>query len=130
MAVAGTAGSGATASAKKQSMSEIKLRRLSELNIRLKEDLERPRVKVSEACESLIAFCKSTKDHMVPSVWGPLEKHEDRKCPCDKPHNIGANMNCSLQSTINQEHRLLRVHVMDDRRTPIAHTTLVMAIFA
>ncbi|ORY80786.1 guanine nucleotide-binding protein subunit gamma [Protomyces lactucae-debilis] len=77
MAVAGTAGSGTTASAKKQSMSEIKLRRLSELNIRLKEDLDRPRVKVSEACETLIAFCKNTKDHMVPSVWGPLEKHED-----------------------------------------------------
>lgn len=37
------------AKAKKQSMADLKLRRLQELNARLKEDLERPRVKVSEA---------------------------------------------------------------------------------
>ncbi|PGH33460.1 guanine nucleotide-binding protein subunit gamma, other [[Emmonsia] crescens] len=37
---------------KKQNMAELKLRRLTELNIRLKEDLERPRVKVSEAAMS------------------------------------------------------------------------------
>ena len=34
---------------KKQSMADLKLRRLNELNMRLKEDLERPRIKVSEA---------------------------------------------------------------------------------
>lgn len=33
----------------KQSMAELKLRRLTELNLRLKEDLERPRVRLSEA---------------------------------------------------------------------------------
>ena len=33
----------------KQSMSELKLRRLTEHNQRLREDLERPRVRVSEA---------------------------------------------------------------------------------
>ena len=37
---------------KKQSMADLKLRRLNELNSRLKEDLERPRVKVSEASAS------------------------------------------------------------------------------
>ncbi|KKZ60191.1 hypothetical protein EMCG_05113 [[Emmonsia] crescens] len=37
---------------KKQNMAELKVRRLTELNIRLKEDLERPRVKVSEAAMS------------------------------------------------------------------------------
>lgn len=37
---------------KKQSMADLKLRRLKELNIRLQEDLERPRVKVSEAASS------------------------------------------------------------------------------
>lgn len=35
--------------ARKQSMAELKLRRLQELNSRLKEDLDRPRVKVSDA---------------------------------------------------------------------------------
>ncbi|CAG8767160.1 14909_t:CDS:1, partial [Gigaspora margarita] len=34
---------------KQQSMADIKLRRLVELNQRLREDLDRPRVRVSEA---------------------------------------------------------------------------------
>jgi len=37
---------------KKQSMADLKLRRLNELNSRLREDLERPRIKVSEASMS------------------------------------------------------------------------------
>ena len=40
---------------KKQSMAELKLRRLTELNARLREDLDRPRIKVSDACQSLVA---------------------------------------------------------------------------
>ena len=40
---------------KKQSMADLKLRRLNELNMRLKEDLERPRIKVSEAAMSYVA---------------------------------------------------------------------------
>lgn len=39
---------------KKQSMADLKLRRLNELNSRLKEDLERPRIKVSEASMSSV----------------------------------------------------------------------------
>lgn len=62
-------------------MSELKLRRLTEHNIRLREDLARPRMRVSEAsarsvwlCSflagadtdiSLIRYCKTTKDHLV-----------------------------------------------------------------
>lgn len=34
---------------KKQSVADLKYRRLIELNSRLREDLDRPRVKVSEA---------------------------------------------------------------------------------
>lgn len=30
---------------------------------------------------SLIAYCKSTRDVLVPSVWGPLEKKEDPYSP-------------------------------------------------
>jgi len=40
--------------AKKQSMADLKYRRLMELNSRLKEDLDRPRVKVSEAALSYV----------------------------------------------------------------------------
>ena len=41
---------------KKQSMADLKLRRLNELNSRLKEDLERPRIRVSEASMSWVHF--------------------------------------------------------------------------
>ncbi|QSL65619.1 hypothetical protein MERGE_002932 [Pneumocystis wakefieldiae] len=53
----------------KSSISESKLRRMTELNNRLREDLERPRITVSEASQSLILFATSTKDPMLPSVW-------------------------------------------------------------
>ena len=49
----------------KQSMSELKLRRLLEHNQRLREDLGRPRIRVSEASASLIRYCKTTTDHLV-----------------------------------------------------------------
>ncbi|KAH0612919.1 uncharacterized protein H6S33_009299 [Morchella sextelata] len=55
-------------------MAELKLRRLTELNARLREDLDRPRVKVSEACQSMINYTKTTKDFMVPSTWGSVDK--------------------------------------------------------
>ncbi|EXJ86966.1 guanine nucleotide-binding protein subunit gamma [Capronia epimyces CBS 606.96] len=68
---------GGDAKSKKQSMADLKLRRLQELNSRLKEDLERPRVKVGEASMSLINYCNSTRDYMVPSVWGQVDRKED-----------------------------------------------------
>lgn len=39
---------------KKQSMADLKLRRLNELNGRLTEDLNRPRIRVSEAATSYV----------------------------------------------------------------------------
>ena len=39
---------------RKQSMAELKLRRLQELNARLKEDLERRRIPVSEAANEYV----------------------------------------------------------------------------
>ncbi|CAO1622598.1 unnamed protein product [Jaminaea pallidilutea] len=74
----------------KQSMSELKLRRLTEHNERLKEDLNRPRVKVSEASSSLINYCKSTRDVLIPSVWGTADKKEDPFAPS------GAGCQCTV----------------------------------
>ncbi|KAF7974835.1 hypothetical protein HWV62_11203 [Athelia sp. TMB] len=70
-----------SARAGRQSMSELRLRRVLEHNQRLREDLARPRVRVSEASASLIQHCKNTKDHLVPSVWGPVGKAEDPYAP-------------------------------------------------
>ncbi|OXV08755.1 hypothetical protein Egran_03486 [Elaphomyces granulatus] len=59
---------------KKQSVADLKYRRLQELNSRLKEDLDRPRVRISEASIS-------TRDFMVPSVWSQVDKREDPYAP-------------------------------------------------
>jgi len=67
---------------RKQSMAELKLRRLQELNARLKEDLERRRIPVSEAANDLISFTeKEPKDWMVPSKWGTVDRKEDPYAP-------------------------------------------------
>lgn len=65
----------------KQSMADLKLRRLTELNNRLREDLERERIPVSQASKSIIAYCNSTRDYMVPSVWGAVPRGEDPYAP-------------------------------------------------
>ncbi|KAG5803306.1 hypothetical protein H9Q71_012108, partial [Fusarium xylarioides] len=65
----------------KQSMADLKLRRLTELNNRLREDLERERIPVSTASKSIIAYCNGTRDYMVPSVWGAVPKGEDPYAP-------------------------------------------------
>ncbi|KAK6841658.1 putative G protein gamma subunit [Apiospora arundinis] len=65
----------------KQSMADLKLRRLTELNSRLREDLERERIPVSQASKSIIAYCNSTRDYMVPSVWGAVPRGEDPYAP-------------------------------------------------
>lgn len=65
----------------KQSMADLKLRRLTELNTRLREDLERERIPVSQAARSIINYTNSTKDFMVPSVWGTVDKREDPYTP-------------------------------------------------
>ncbi|WVN87163.1 uncharacterized protein L203_102339 [Cryptococcus depauperatus CBS 7841] len=68
----------------KATMHELKLRRLTEHNLRLKEELARPRVMVSVASLSLINYCRATKDPLLPSVWGPLQKGEDPYAPIEQ----------------------------------------------
>ncbi|KAF2095525.1 hypothetical protein NA57DRAFT_79246 [Rhizodiscina lignyota] len=73
---------GGDGKSKKQSMAELKLRRLNELNLRLKEDLDRRRIPVSEAANDLINFTeKEPKDFMIPSRWGTVDKRDDPYAP-------------------------------------------------
>ena len=53
---------------------------------RLKEQLDMPRIRVSEASEwyiysklnqSLIKYATTTKDTLIPSIWGPVDKKDD-----------------------------------------------------
>ncbi|KAI8143780.1 G-protein gamma subunit [Fennellomyces sp. T-0311] len=72
----------ATANARRtQNLSEAKLNRLLEYNQRLRELLDIPRTTVSDASSRLIDYCKTTKDPMVPSVWGPIDKKDDPFAP-------------------------------------------------
>ncbi|ORY94959.1 G-protein gamma-like domain-containing protein [Syncephalastrum racemosum] len=54
----------------RQAVSEAKLRKILELNDKLKEQLEIQRIPISEASRSLIDHCQTNPDMMVPSVWG------------------------------------------------------------
>ncbi|KAI5481466.1 enhancer of mRNA-decapping protein 3 [Pseudohyphozyma bogoriensis] len=78
--------------AKKPSMAELKLRRLTEHNMRLREDLDRQRVRVSEASASLIRYCKTTRDYLCPSVWGPVGKAEDPATPVESSQSRASRM--------------------------------------
>ncbi|ORY06433.1 guanine nucleotide-binding protein subunit gamma [Basidiobolus meristosporus CBS 931.73] len=51
-------------------MSEQKLKKMIEQNSRLREQLDLPRVPVSQASQMLIKYVTTTRDYLVPSVWG------------------------------------------------------------
>jgi|SRR5277367_6554563 guanine nucleotide-binding protein subunit gamma, fungi len=81
----------------KSAMTELKYRRIADMNQKLRDDYDRPRCKTSDACNkyqspmfervltvcvfSLIQYTKATKDYMVPSVWGPVDKKDDPYAP-------------------------------------------------
>ncbi|RCH78996.1 hypothetical protein CU098_006644 [Rhizopus stolonifer] len=66
---------------KQYNISEAKLKKILDYNDRLKEQLDLPRIPVSEASLSIVDYCKSTKDPLLPSVWGPVSKEQDPFAP-------------------------------------------------
>ncbi|KAG1054228.1 hypothetical protein G6F43_003753 [Rhizopus delemar] len=60
-----------------QKISEAKLNKLLEQNTLLKQQLDVPRIPVSEASASLIEFCNQNVDPLIPSVWGHALNEED-----------------------------------------------------
>ncbi|CEP64576.1 Ste18p LALA0_S12e02102g [Lachancea lanzarotensis] len=48
----------------------LKLKRINELNRKLKEELARERITASNACLSIIDYATSHKDYAIPEVWG------------------------------------------------------------
>ena len=57
-----------------EAMVNLKLKRLLDLNQRLRGDLARERIYASNACLKIIHFTQNTKDLCVPSVWGYFEE--------------------------------------------------------
>ena len=85
----------------KKGSQERRLRKLLEQKKRLLEELQINRIPVSVACNryvlffnhhvlilcSIIEYCKNTKDHFVPSVWGsppidPFASQSSGACNC------------------------------------------------
>ncbi|WEJ94208.1 Guanine nucleotide-binding protein subunit gamma [Yamadazyma tenuis] len=48
---------------------QIKLQRIQELNLKLKESLLRPRVPTSEASLSIINYTLQIPDYLIPIMW-------------------------------------------------------------
>ncbi|KAI8331481.1 G-protein gamma-like domain-containing protein [Chlamydoabsidia padenii] len=59
---------------KRLQISESKLNHIMEYNKKLAEQLDRPTIPVSEASDSMIRYCNSTKDSFLPSIWGKVEE--------------------------------------------------------
>lgn len=53
----------------KQSMADLKLRRLTELNSRLREDLERERIPVSQAAKRSVLHTVTCDMHRFSPYW-------------------------------------------------------------
>ncbi|KAI8357624.1 G-protein gamma-like domain-containing protein [Mortierella sp. GBAus27b] len=66
-------------------VSELKLRRFMEHNQRLREQLNMPRIAVSEASRSLIHYVTESRDPLLPMIWGhsgpdPFAKQSSKCC--------------------------------------------------
>ncbi|KAG2736784.1 hypothetical protein G9P44_000874 [Scheffersomyces stipitis] len=55
----------------------IKLKRIQELNTRIRETLKRERIPTSSACLQLISHIEDTPDYLIPYLWSlPLEQNK------------------------------------------------------
>ncbi|CCH42598.1 Guanine nucleotide-binding protein subunit gamma [Wickerhamomyces ciferrii] len=55
----------------------LKLKRINELNNRLKDTLTKDRIYASNASYSIIDYTQSTKDFTLPEIWGNLQPGEN-----------------------------------------------------
>jgi guanine nucleotide-binding protein subunit gamma len=70
-----------TGKSKKQSMAELKLRRLTELNQRLQEDLNRRRIPVSEAAIEFVTLIAGMRVDIRMLIHSPASSHLRTKSP-------------------------------------------------
>ncbi|SCU91184.1 LADA_0F08570g1_1 [Lachancea dasiensis] len=69
----------------------LKLKRIKELNQRLKQELARERITASNACLSIIDYATSHTDYTLPEIWG-------YPAPGSNPHTMhGSSSNRRAQ---------------------------------
>ncbi|KAI8070004.1 G-protein gamma subunit [Gongronella butleri] len=66
---------------KRLQISQSKLQRIEDYNRRLTEQLNMNCIATSEASDSLIRYCNATRDPLLPSIWGKLDKDADPYAP-------------------------------------------------
>lgn len=49
---------------------QLKLKRINELNNKLRKELSRERITASNACLTIINYTSNTKDYTLPELWG------------------------------------------------------------
>ncbi len=64
-------------SAIQQKLLILKLKRINELNNRLKDTLSKDRIYASNASYSIIDYTQSHKDYAIPEIWGNLQPGEN-----------------------------------------------------
>ncbi|KAK9448908.1 GGL domain-containing protein [Limtongia smithiae] len=60
---------------------ELKLQRIQLFRDQALDELNREREPASAAVARITQYTKSTKDYMIPSVWGPIERKDDPYIP-------------------------------------------------
>jgi guanine nucleotide-binding protein subunit gamma len=56
-----------------QKLLVLKLKRINELNKKLKDTLSRDRIYASNASYSIINYTQQNKDYTLPEIWGHME---------------------------------------------------------
>lgn len=64
-------------SQKQQKLAILKLKRITELNNRLKQELQKERIFASNASYSIIDYTQSHKDFAIPEIWGYMAPGEN-----------------------------------------------------
>ncbi|ORX90679.1 hypothetical protein K493DRAFT_230081 [Basidiobolus meristosporus CBS 931.73] len=57
-------------------ISEHKLKKLVEYNNHLRSQLDQQRISTSQASHMLIKYVTTTRDYLVPSVWGSTNAND------------------------------------------------------
>jgi guanine nucleotide-binding protein subunit gamma len=113
---------GGDGKSKKQSMAELKLRRLTELNQRLREDLERRRIPVSEAALEYAPPPRValTRARLADQCTQPHCLHRQGAQGLDGPFTMGNGTLCWMPACMPSGHAANATMQIDKREDPYA----------
>lgn len=78
-----------------QRILDLKLRRVEQLNAKLREALKKERIPASRAAALIIQTSEETPDPLIPSIWNlPPELNRYRMYQETKHVGIGKNVSC------------------------------------